>query len=63
MINIIPKEKEFISLPNILAYDTACQLRQYTTNQIKRLEIEGKISKRLKILDNLKMVIDKLHFS
>ncbi len=28
--------------PNFIAYDTACQLKQYVTNQVKRLENEKK---------------------
>ena len=48
--------------PNYIAYDTACQLKQYVTNQVKRLTNENKNSDRLNLLSSTKMVVDKFHF-
>lgn len=57
VIDIIPNK-----FPNFLAFDTACQLKQYTLNQVKRYEKEGMISERLNKLNSVKMVVDKFHF-
>ena len=58
VINISPE-----SIPKFLAYDTACQLKQYSLNQITRLANNDIKSERLEHLNEIKMIVDKFHFS